>query len=107
MVIDPILAIGIDNKGRLYLKPNTVRFTEIYRTATEVHWDNVGLFLYSPKPREWTYLDWYKHIIKVAKDECGCQLVLTEKTIWQNIPSDLQQEIVSLELTTKVSNQSV
>lgn len=48
MTIDKILEIGIDDKERLFIKPDKERFTLIYRTATEVHWDNNGLFLYSP-----------------------------------------------------------
>ncbi|WP_316753891.1 hypothetical protein [Pedobacter gandavensis] len=97
MKIDQITEIGIDDKERLYIKPATVRFTLIYRTATEVHWDDKGLFLYSPKPREWTYFDWYKHIIKVAKDECNCELVLIEQTLWINIADELRKEILNLQ----------
>jgi len=52
MTIDKILEIGIDHKERLFIKPGKERFTLIYRTASEVHWDSNGLFLYSPKPRE-------------------------------------------------------
>ena len=46
MTIDEILEIGIDGKERLYLRPHKKRFTLIYRTVTEVHWDNHGLFLF-------------------------------------------------------------
>ena len=94
--IDQILEIGIDVQEKLYIKPSTARFDFIYRTATEVHWDASGLFLFSPKPREWTYFDWYKHIVDVVSNECCYKLVLTEKTIWTNIPDDLKQEILNL-----------
>lgn len=93
MIDDQILELGIDDKERLYIKPATERFVLIYRTATEVHWDNKGLFLYSPKPREWTYFDWYKHIIEVVKNECGCKLILSGQTVWINIANDLRKEI--------------
>lgn len=56
MTTDKILEIGIDDKERLFIKPNKERFTLIYRTATDVHWDNNGPFLYSPKPRKWKNL---------------------------------------------------
>ena len=59
MEIDNIIEIGIDNSERLYIKPENEKFTQIYRTATEVHWDNDGCYLYSPKPKDWTYLQWY------------------------------------------------
>mgnify|MGYP000957943064 CR=1 FL=1 len=44
MTIDKILEIGIDEKERIFIKPDKERFTLIYRTATEVHWDKDGLF---------------------------------------------------------------
>lgn len=93
MEIDEISEIGIDNKERLYIKPVTKQFFLIYRTATEVHWDQKGLFLYSPKPREWTYFDWYKYIITLAKNECNCKLVWTDRTLWVDITDDLKREI--------------
>ena len=93
MTEDEIVEIGIDDKERLYIRPDKERFPLIYRTATEVHWDNNGLFLYSPKPREWTYLDWYKHITGVIIIECNCKLILTERTIWSNIPVVLKEQI--------------
>lgn len=42
MTINKILEIGIDEKERLFIKPDKERFILIYRT-TEVHWDNIGL----------------------------------------------------------------
>ncbi|WP_421953287.1 hypothetical protein [Persicobacter psychrovividus] len=41
--------IEIDKSGKLHLKPEKLRFTMIYRTASEVHWDDKKLILYSPK----------------------------------------------------------
>lgn len=93
MEIDNITEIGIDNLERLYIKPERIRFTLIYRTATEVHWDNKDLFLYSSKPRDWSYLKWYKHIIKVAEEECNCKLKITKFTKWANISEELRIEI--------------
>lgn len=94
MTIDKIIEIGIDDKERLFIKPDKERFTLIYRTATEVHWDNNGFFLYSPKPREWTYFDWFKQIIGVIDTECNCKLILTDETIWTNISDELKQQII-------------
>ena len=96
MKIDQISEIGIDIEERLYIKPSIARFDLIYRTATEVHWDANGLFLFSPKPRELTYLDWYIHIVAVVNDECGYKLVLSDKTIWTNIPDELKWGILKL-----------
>lgn len=94
MATDEIIEIGIDNEGRLYIKPLTSQFQYIYRLAVEVNWDSSKKILYSPKPRDWTYLKWYNHIIATAI-ECGCQLQLTKKTEWVNIPDELKTEILS------------
>ncbi|MFY7732404.1 MAG: hypothetical protein ACOVSR_02895 [Bacteroidia bacterium] len=100
MTIDKILEIGIDDKERLFIKPDKERFTLIYRTATEVHWDNNGLFLYSPKPLEWTYFDWFRHITGVAETECNCKLVLTAQTLWTNISDELKKKIIEHQKAT-------
>jgi hypothetical protein len=55
MTTDKIIEIGIDDQQRLYIKPEKQTFEYIYRTAAEVGWDNKERFLYSPKPREWSY----------------------------------------------------
>ena len=90
---DNITEIGIDTLERLYIKPEKEKFTLIYRTATEVHWDDKGNFLYSPKPKDWTYFDWYKQIVGVVETECNCKLLLTDKTKWSNIPAELKRQI--------------
>lgn len=90
---DIITEIGIDKFDRLFIIPEKEKFTLIYRTATEVHWDEKGNFLYSPKPKDWTYFDWYKQIVGVVETECNCKLLLTDKTQWSNIPAELKQQI--------------
>ena len=94
MKTDLIAEIGIDKMGRMYIRPTKALFPLIYRTATEVHWDTTNLSLYSPKPREWTYFDWYKHIIRVVENECNYQLVLSDDTIWVNIYEELRMDII-------------
>lgn len=91
---DNIIEVGIDEKERLFIKPEKASFPLIYRTATEVHWDDKGKFLYSPKPNEWTYLDWYKQIIGVVETECNYKLKLTDMTRWANISEDLKKQII-------------
>jgi hypothetical protein len=44
MTINKISETGIDDKELLYINPDKERFTLTYRTATEVYWDNKGLF---------------------------------------------------------------
>lgn len=96
MRYDKITKIEIDDSGRLLITPDTEKFTMIYRSAAEVHWDNNVNALYSPKPREWSYLDWYKHIVSLIATDCNCRLLITESTQWKNIPEDLKTDIEEL-----------
>jgi len=94
MKSDKIVEIGIDDQGRLYLIPENESFTLIWRSATQVHWDSYKASLYSPRPQEWSYYDWYCHIISVVKDEYGCKLIIATDTKWINIPEQLRNEII-------------
>ncbi|MFD1612017.1 hypothetical protein ACFSCW_09415 [Sphingomonas tabacisoli] len=93
MTYDRIAEVGIDEIGRLYIRPATTSFEHIYRAAMQVNWDVSARRLFSPKPREWTYLDWFKHMIAAAVDEYGTELRLTTDTIWTAIPVSLRAEI--------------
>ena len=92
---DTITEIGIDNQERLNVRPQKQTFEYIYRAAAEVGWDSKEKILVSPKPREWSYFDWYRHILDIAKDEYGCKLHLTDQTKWTNIPDELRQQIIA------------
>jgi len=95
MTTDNIKEIKIDNLGRLCITPEAEKFTMIWRSATEVHWDTNNEFLYSPKPREWSYFDWFTHIVTTIKNECRCNLLLTDETSWINIPESLKEQIIT------------
>jgi hypothetical protein len=90
---DEIKQIKIDESGRFCIWPAKEKFEFIWRSATEVHWDTEGMFLYSPKPREWSYLNWFSQIIGAVKSEYGIKLLLSNKTLWINIPEDLKNQI--------------
>jgi hypothetical protein len=94
MRTDVITEVKIDENGRLCIKPGNEKFTLIWRSATEVHWDDKKLLLYSPKPREWSYLDWFNHITGVIMDNCNCKLLLAEGTLWINVPDELKEQIL-------------
>lgn len=94
MKTDHIREIKIDEQGRLCITPKATDFSLIYRSAMEVYWDENGKFLYSPKPREWSYFDWYLQILSATLD-CSCMLFLTEKTVWSNVPDELKHQIAS------------
>lgn len=89
---DKIIEIGIDDKERLYIKPFSNNYSMIYREGVEVNWDSECQFLYSPKPREWSYFDWYCHIIDTAESDSN-SLMISSETQWSNIPEELRSEI--------------
>lgn len=91
---DEIIKIAIDQEERLLVKPKNNSFPYMYREAMEVHWDNDGKYLYSPKPKKWSYIEWYAQILKAAKEQ-SCILNITEETEWVNIPAELKNEIIN------------
>ena len=51
--------------------------------------------LYSPKPKNWSYLDWYSlHIVDVIRRENFVRLELTDKTEWIDIPKTVKKNIL-------------
>ncbi len=92
MTIDSIAEVGIDELDRLYIRPNTAKFPFIYREAVEVHWDDTRQCLYSPKPRDWSYLEWFQHLLDAAALQSTI-LRLTPKTLWSNISVELKDEM--------------
>ena len=96
MRTDTIAEVGIDDNERLYVRPSTASFDYIYRAAMEVSWDTSCRQLFSPKPREWTYVMWFVQILAAAKGEYGTQLDLTPDTVWTNIPESIKSEIMAI-----------
>ena len=73
---DAIAEVGIQDSGGLYVRPTRESLPYIYREGVEVHWDTKKKLLYSPKPREWSYFDWFRHIIGTAKVQSLCSSCL-------------------------------
>jgi hypothetical protein len=44
------LRIGIDDKGQLYVMPDTKTFPYLYREAMEIYWDENEKHLFAPSP---------------------------------------------------------
>jgi hypothetical protein len=93
MKTDSIEEIRIDESGKLIVKPRKEDFSYIYRAAMEVNWNNDGKYLYSPKPKEWSYSMWFKQIHAAVKDEYGVTLKISNETRWENIDPDLKKSI--------------
>ncbi len=95
---DLIAEVGIDQTGRFYIMPSSVKFPYIYREAMEVHWDAKENFLHSPAALralswEWTYLDWFKQITNAAEEQ-GYSLRISKATKWANVPEPLKEQIL-------------
>jgi len=93
MVEDQIAEIGIDHDGRLYVRPIGRTFPYIYRAAMEVGWDPVRGVLFSPKPRECSYRDWFRQILAAVTDEYGIRLTVGPRAIWSNVSDELRKQI--------------
>ena len=94
MKADAIEALGIDDAGSLWVRPATATLPHIHLEAMQVSWDKERLCLYSPKPREWSYTDWFKQIVSAAQRQ-GVVLTLETTTAWSNIDDELRRQIVS------------
>jgi hypothetical protein len=93
MRTDVIEAVGVEDDGSLWVKPAAATFPYIYREAMEIHWDAERLRLYTPKPRQWSHVDWFKQIRNAARLQ-GVRLTLEQTTSWLNVDADLQQAIM-------------
>ena len=92
---DSIAEVGIDGDDRLYVRPSAATFEHIYRAAMEVAWDGGTQRLLSPRPREWSYADWFSQILAAAANEYKVRLRLTGATVWTNVPEPVRLEIVN------------
>lgn len=69
-------------------------YQHIYREAAEVYWDKELKGFKSPKPRQWSYLEKYLHIVKVAGN-CSILLSLNSNAEFQNVPENIKDEILA------------
>ena len=56
MTTDNIAEVGIDDKERIYIKPETKHFEFIWRDASEVGWDDKEKVLYTHWKKYFTRL---------------------------------------------------
>jgi len=69
-------------------------YQHIYREAAEVYWDKELKGFKSPKPRQWSYLEKYLHIAKVAGN-CSISLSLNSNVEFINVPANIKEEILA------------
>ena len=80
-------------------------FPYIYRAGAEVEWNATLECFSSPVPREWSYFDWFRHIVGIVLDELEIKLIITERTEWINMENSLRLEIMTH--VEAVNDQSV
>ena len=90
-----VAGISIDEDGRLLIRPRRAEdiFQYVYRAAAEVQWDEVQACFATPKPREWSYLQWFQHARAAIRSELGRDFELNGRTTWANVPDLLRAEI--------------
>ena len=98
MTRDTIAEVGIDEEHRLFVRPSSTTFPYVWRAAMEVYWDEKRNRLFSPKPKEWSYVDWFNQIIWAAADEYETWLRLTPETAWTGLSDELRTQMQSAPL---------
>jgi hypothetical protein len=106
VVEEQIIEVGIDHDGKLYIRPREQTFPYIYRAAMDVRWDPNRGVLFAPKPREWSYLDWFRHILAAVGDEYGVRLRIGTTTVWSDVPDLLRSLIETDQARTEISNST-
>jgi hypothetical protein len=94
---DTIAEVGIDEHKRL-CQTLKLTFPFVWRAAMEVYWDDERGRLFSPKPREWTYVNWFTQIVWAVADEYETWLQLTCETTRSNVSDHLRLQMIAAPL---------
>ncbi len=89
---EEIAEVGIDKERRVFVRPASGDFEQIYRTATGVYWDRATRRLSHPVPREWTPVRWFRQILADIAYEYRVRLELTDRTVWTDVSVDLRSK---------------
>jgi hypothetical protein len=65
----------------------------VYRAAAGVHWDPDRKAFRLSTRNDGRYVQWFKHIVKIARDEMNLDLQLAEDATWTNIPEEERDAI--------------
>ena len=93
-----ISKVAVDNDGRLLVYPtHGETFEFIYRAARGARWDHERHFLYTGPPKAASYADFFCHILDAVASEYGRELFLNDDTEWLDVPSQVREEIFTLD----------
>ncbi|NKB56450.1 MAG: hypothetical protein GKS00_08950 [Alphaproteobacteria bacterium] len=97
-----ISAVEITETGQLMLilaSGGESFYEHIYREAAGVYWSNEKKGFHSAAaPKEWSYSDWFKHIVEAA-ESLDVALELGANVAWKNVPDHDERVIKKLEET--------
>ena len=99
MIQVPVSNVSIVDDGRLLIRPELPGdedFRFIYRAGMEVGWEDESHSLYCPKPREWSYVRWFKQAVDAVAGKYHRCLALTASTEWRDVPAEIRAEIEAL-----------
>src|SRR5450631_1536902 len=88
--------VAIDASGRLFVRPKLSKadyLTLIHRDDSGIEWDHETRALCAAEPHRWEHLALFRQIRAAAKREYHRDLLLTQSTVWDNIPADLRSQI--------------
>jgi hypothetical protein len=89
-----ISAVTLDESGRLLLKPSETLFDTLHMAgAWGFRWEGPTGSLAIPLSKEWSYCDWFNHVVTVIRSNYGVHLKVGPKTHWTSVPSTVQAEI--------------
>jgi hypothetical protein len=89
-----IAELTLDDAGRLLLKPAESSFDDLHMAgAWGFRWDEPTSSLAIPRPREWSYRDWFEHVVTIIGSEYGVHLKVGPDTQWVAVPSTVRDDI--------------
>ncbi|MFL6847514.1 MAG: hypothetical protein ACJ8EI_03955 [Sphingomicrobium sp.] len=97
MVNEPISEVRIDEAGRLLLRLSGTAFDDLHMAgAWGFRWDVATECLAAPKPIQWSYTAWFRHIVEIIGDQYDIHLRLESVTEWTDVPDDIRRELETL-----------
>jgi hypothetical protein len=89
-----ISEVTIDGAGRMLLRPADTLFDDLHMAgAWSFRWDQPTQSLAIPQPREWTYRDWFDHVVDIIGSQYGVHLKIGPQTRWTSVPPSVRDEI--------------
>ena len=82
-----IAEIRLENDSKLIVKPVTGAFPYIYRAGLSVYWDDAGQYLYTDLFQGQSLPGGFKRLAKAAQEEYNIILKITDRTVWEGIPT--------------------